>query len=316
MDKYILKEFEKSFFTMFTIISVIISLIFIITISNITAKIQITFWELLKMYLLTLPQVIFISLSVSFFISANSTFAKLSETQEIIALLSLGFKPIKILMPVIKVGAVFAIINLLILFLSIPYSKVAFDNFKNEKKQSAKFNFQSNQISQQFGEWSVFATKEKNSFKDIYLFNTKNHQFITAKKAKLITNDALHFNLSQGQIYDFNKSYIIMFDKMSINNKIPTSKISILDFKNYLKQNKKVFTKYIPFSLIPIALIFFIPLISFFHPRLNKNRYLLYSIGVLVLYIAISFANKSLIVSLLIPFIFFILGGVLYKKKF
>ncbi|WP_457560568.1 LptF/LptG family permease [Caminibacter sp.] len=316
LGKYILNEFIPIFFTLFMIISLIISLIFIISISNMTAGLKITFVELLKMYMLSLPQIIFITLSVSFFISANALYAKLSETQELISLFALGIKPIKILFPIIITSILVTLINAVILLISIPYSKMAFNNLKNEKKQEAKFNFESSQISQKFGEWSIFANKGKNGFSNIYLYNSKENRFIIANNANLKSKKGLlHFTLNQGKIYDFNKNYLIIFKKMQINEKIPKVHISIFNFKDYFKYNRKLFVKYIPFALLPVALLFFIPFISFFHPRLQKNRYLAYSIILLTLYIAITFGNKNIIFSFVIPLIFFILGGALYKWK-
>ena len=320
MDKissYILKEFFPSFFTIFFILSTIISLIFIISISNMTANIKITFFELFKMYLLSLPQIIFLALSISFFIASINIYSKLSETLELIALFSLGFSPLKILKGTYILSIIFTLINIFILFVSIPYSKAAFKNFKAQKTQEAKFNFQSTKISQKFGEWLLFASSSKNkNLKDIYLYNNQKNQFITATKAKLdIKNNILNFNLIKGGLYDFNKTFKIEFKKMQINQKVPTTKLSILNFKNYLKANKKLFIHYLPFALIPISLLFFIPLFSFFHPRLQKNRSLFYSIFLLAIYIILAFVNKNLVISILLPLIFFIIGGILYKWK-
>jgi len=316
ITKYIIGEFIPVFFTLFMIISLIISLIFIISISNITAGLKITFVELLKMYLLSLPQIIFITLSVSFFISANSLYAKLSETQELIAFFALGIKPLKILKPIIFISILITIINALILFVSIPYSKMAFKNLKNEKKQKAKFNFESAQISQKFGEWSVFANKGKKGYSNIYLYNPKEQRFIISKGANLQSKKSyLNFTLNKGIIYDFNKDYKIIFDKMQINQKIPKIHISIFNFKNYFEYNKKLFIKYIPLALMPVALLFFIPLFSFFHPRLQKNRHLAYSILILTVYAAATFGNKNLILAFIIPLLFLITGGVIYRWK-
>ncbi len=317
ISKYLLKEFFPLFFTLFSIIALIVSLIFIISISNITAGLQITFIELLKLYLLSLPQIVFIAIPLAFFISASSLYARLSDTQELIALFSLGFKPIKLLKVIIFLALGVSLINLFILFVSIPYSKVAFKNLKNEKKQEAKFNFQSSQISQQFGEWSIFATKSKQkSYSDLYLYNSKTDRFIIAKNANLKNDKGyLQFTLNNGNIYDFNSSFYINFKEMQINQKIPKIKISIFNFSNYFNYNKKLFTKYLPFALIPLSLLFFIPLISFFHPRLNKKHTLGYSILILAIYIVATFANKNFFIALIIPLLFFIIGGILYKWK-
>ena len=316
--KYELREFFPNFLTIFFILGIIISLIFIISISNMTSSFQITFLELLKMYLLTLPQIIFLSTSIAFFIASINEFAKLSETQELIAMFSLGIKPIKILKPIILLSLLFSFINLFILFISIPYSKVAFNNFKNQKKQEAKFNLQSAKISQKLGDWVLFASggKKNKSFENIYLYNNKKNQFILAKSASLHTKKSvLHFDLYKGNFYDFNKSLKINYQKMQINQKMANISISLFNFKNYFLYNRKVFVKYLPFALIPIALIFFIPLLSFFHPRLQKNRSLIFSILILAIYIIFTFANKHLLISILIPIIFFITGFILYKWR-
>ncbi len=317
ISKYILKEFFPSFFTVFFILGIIISLIFIISISNITANIKITFFELLEMYLLSLPQIIFLSLSISFFIASINNYSKFSETFELIAFFSLGFKPLKILKPILILSFIFTLINLFILIVSIPYSKATFTNFKIKKAQEAKFNFQSSKVSQQFGDWSLFATSAKHKhFQNVYLYNNKKRELIFAKKAKLsIKNRILMFKLQNGKLYNFKKTFQIDYKKMQINQIIPTTKLSILNFKNYFQKNKKLFTHYLPFALIPISLIFFIPFFSFFHPRLHKNKALLYSIILLSTYITFAFVNKKFEIALIIPLIFFILGGILYKWK-
>ncbi len=317
ISKYILKEFLPSFFTIFFILGTIVSLIFIISISNMTSNIKITFLELFEMYLLSLPQIIFLSLSISFFIASVNVYSKFSETFELIALFSLGFKPFKVLKPIAVLALIFTIINVFILFISIPYSKAAFNNFKAKKAQEAKFNFQSAKISQQLGEWSLFASSAKNKhFNKVYLFNSEKKEFIFANEAKLyIKNRVLSFKLQNGRLYDFNKSFQIKYQNMQINQIIPTTRLSLLNFKNYFKINKKLFTHYLPFALIPIALLFFIPVFSFFHPRLHKNHSLIYSILLLSIYIVFSFVNKKFEMALIIPFIFLIIGGIFYKWK-
>jgi len=317
ISKYILKEFVASFFVVFFVLNTIISLIFIIYLSNVTSNIQITFLELFKMYLLSLPQIIFLSLSISFFIAAINIYAKLSESMQLISFFALGFKPFKILKPISILAILFTLINVFMLFISIPYSKAVLNNFKSKKAQEAKFNFQSAKISQQFGDWSLFTSSIKNKkFNNVYLYNHIKKEFIFANNANIeIKHRILMFKMKNGDLYDFNKSFKIKYQTMQINQIIPTTKLSILNFKNYFKINKKLFTNYLPFSLIPLSLLFFIPLISFFHPRLHKNRSLIFSILILSVYIILSFVNKKFLISIIIPFIFFIIGWVLYKWK-
>jgi len=316
LNKYILKELFIKFFTVFFIFAIIVSLIFIIYISNVTSSFQITFAELIKMYILSLPQIIFISFSISFFISAITIYSSLSETQELIALFSLGFSSFKILKPIFILSIIFTLINLFILFVSIPYSKLAYKNFKIKKKQEAKFNLNNSQISQKLGDWIIFAKGGKNNrfFKDIYLFNFQKKELIFANSSQLIiTNNVLKFNLKYGKIYNLKNTYKIEYKNMEIHQIIPKMHISIFNLKNYFEFNKKIFIKNLPFALLPFALIFFIPVFSFFHPRLHKNRSLIYSILLLSIYLILTFTNKNLFLSFIIPLIFFILGIFFYR---
>jgi lipopolysaccharide export system permease protein len=316
LQKYILKHFFNIFINIFYILFLITSIIIIISISNVTASIHITFIELIKMYILSLTKILIVTLSISFFIAAAQTYANLSDTQELIALLSIGIKPKKILMPIFIIALFFIFINFLILFISIPYSELVYQNFKIEKKQEAKFNIETSQISQQFGEWSAFIEKKENNlYKNIYLYNQKEHKFITASEAKTIKdNNYLIFQLTNGDIYQLDKNLTVKFSKMNINQKTPFATFSILEYKKYLKKHKKLFLFYLSFTFIPIALFFYIPLFGFFHPRLHKNHSLIYSILLLTLYLVFTKITHNYISEILIIVLFFIFGLILFLK--
>lgn len=317
LSKYLIFSFWPIFITIFLVLFLITSIIIIISISNITSNIHITFGELFKMYLLSLPKVLFITLSISFFISTVSLFAKHSETQELIALFSSGVKPFALLKPFLLLSFFLTLINLIILFISIPYAKTAFINFKNKKQQIAKFNFQTSQVSQRFGEWNIFITSKKNKYyENIILYNNKKNQLILAKNAKLKNkNSYLNFELQQGNIYSLDKNITINFTKMQINQQIPRSSYSIFNFTKYFKNFKKLFAFYLPFALMPLSLIFFIPPISFFHPRIHKNRSLIYAILLIVIYLTITKISSSLAVNFFICIAFIIIGYIFFKRK-
>lgn len=311
LHQYILKEFFHSFLSIFTILLVITSLIFIISLSNVTANISITFPELLSLYLLSLPQVIFIAISLAFFIGAINSYSKFSETQEIIAMFSIGLPPIKILKPIVAIAIILTLINSIFVFLSIPYSKAAYLNIKIRKQKEAKFKFKDKEVSQRFGNWNVFKNK------NIYLYNSKTFEFITAKNAKMDNREnIISLKLKEGFVYNVPKNQIIKFSKMEIQKSTPLIKANIFNFSTYFKKFEYLFKRYIPLMLLPISLIFFIPLISFFHPRIDKNHSIAYSIGILVIYIGLSLSNKSLLLAFLIPLIFFISGFLLFKRRF
>jgi lipopolysaccharide export system permease protein len=316
LQKYILKHFFNIFVNIFFILFLITSIIIIISISNVTASIHITFMELIKMYILSLTKTLIVTLSISFFIAAVQTYANLSDTQELIALLSTGIKPKKILMPIFIIALFLTFINFFILFISIPYSDLVYHNFKIEKKQEAKFNIETSQISQQFGNWNAFIEKkDKNSYKNIYLFNPKEQKFIMALKAKMIKDkNYIIFELNKGIVYQLDKNLTVNFNQMNINQKIPFMTFSILEYKKYLKTHKKLFLFYLPFAFIPIALFFYIPLFGFFHPRLHKNHSLIYSILLLTLYLVFTKITHSFVIEFLIIVLFFIIGLTLFLK--
>jgi len=235
----------------------------------------------------------------------------------LIVLFASGVKPYVLLKPFVYLSVFLSVINLLILFISIPYAKTALKNFKNQKQQVAKFNFQTSQISQKFGEWNIFTTSKKHkTYENIVLYNNKENQLIIADLANLKIKDGyLQFALRNGNVYSFNKNTIINFQKLSINQKIPKSNYSIFKFSEYFKKFKNLFAFYFPFAVLPVALIFFIPPIAFFHPRIHKNRALIYALALLSVYLISTKIATSLSVNFLVSFAFFVAGVYLFKRK-
>jgi lipopolysaccharide export system permease protein len=317
LSKFLIYGFKPVFFMMFLILFLITSIIIIISIANITANIHITFYDLFEMYMLSLPKVLFITLSISFFISVVSLFAKHSETQELISLFAAGIKPFTVLKPFLVFSVLLSIVNLTVLFISIPYAKTAFINFKIKKQQEAKFNFQTSQISQKFGQWNVFASSKNNKkYENLILYNSTKNQLIVSKYADLKNIDTyLKFELEQGNVYALNKNTVINFSKMFINQKIPQNSYSIFKFNKYFEKFKSLFIFYLPFALMPIALVFFVPPISFFHPRINKNRSLVYAILLMIAYLVITKLSKSLFPTLILILLFTLCGYIIYKRK-
>jgi len=317
LSKHLLLSFSSIFLSIFGVLFLITSIIIIISISNVTSNIHITFLDLSKLYLLSLPRVVFITLSISFFIATISLFSKFSETTELIALFSNGINPFKILKPFFYLSIFITILNLIILFISIPYSKTAYQNLKNEKSEKTKFNFQTSQTSQRFDNWNIFiSSKKENGYKNVILYNNKEQKFILAKKADLTNKkNYISLKLNNGKIYDINKSTIIIFSSLEINKKLPNINISIFKIDKYFSQFKKLFIFYLPFALLPISLIFFIPVISFFHPRVHKNHSLLQAILLITIYLVLTKISNSITINLIIIITFFFVGLYLYKRK-
>jgi|GEM_PF-2890549 len=315
---FILRGFGNLFFNIFSILFLITSLVFIVMISNMTVSIKISLKELGTLYLLIIPQVLFISLSVSYFLAGISTFNQLSRTQELVALTAGGISPNRIIAPMGVIGGGLVVINLLFLFLSIPYAHNRFSNLKELKKQEAQFNFQRGHLSQQLGEWQLFIQKgSEKEYREIYLYNPTSSQFVVAHKGELKNRGSyLQLRLKKGNLYKFDSNLTASFKQMVINHPLQYSSLSLLDLKKYWQENGKFIVSYLPVALLPLALLWFIPTIAFYHPRLHSNRKpLMEGIGILGVYLLLSQENRELWVSFLIPFSFLIISIILYKKR-
>ncbi|NPA50225.1 MAG: LptF/LptG family permease, partial [Epsilonproteobacteria bacterium] len=91
--RYILDIFANRFFTYFIPFFIIISMVFIIRLSVLSSKINLTFMELSTLFYYSLPEIFFFTIPLVFIASLITTLSKLSESNEIIALFTLGIRP-------------------------------------------------------------------------------------------------------------------------------------------------------------------------------------------------------------------------------
>jgi lipopolysaccharide export system permease protein len=317
LNKYLIENFFSSFFTLFTILFIIASMIFLLTISNMTAILKINIFEFLYLYVLTLPEIIFYTLPLSFFITAAFSLSKLFETSELITVLSTGVSPKRILKSFFFISLFFTFLLLIITFLSVPTSNILYKNFINVKKTESQFNFKPSEIGQKFGNWNIFIDKkEKNSYKNVVLYNNKQNTLILAKNAKTHKKDNYFvLSLYDGTIYYTNKkTNIIKFEQLNINNKIKINNLSILKITEYIKTNRKKINKYFLISIFPFISFFFIGAISFFHNRYEKNHSITYALIIsITYYISVFVTYKHLYSIILIPI--FILVGYIFERK-
>ena len=319
LNKYLIDNFFSSFFTLFTILFVIASMVLLLAISNMTAVLKIDIFEFLYLYLLSLPEIIFYTLPLSFFITAALSISKLFENSELLSVLSLGISPKQIIKPFFNISLFVTILLLIITFFSIPTSQILYKNFINTKKIESQFNFLASSIGQKFGEWNIFIKeKNKNRYKNIVMYNNNKNLLIIANKAKTLKKDNYFIlSLENGNLYNqTDKTTHLSFKKLDINQKIEITKLSFTTISEYLKKYKKRVNKYLIISLFPIVGFFFLASISFFHNRYQKNHAIIYSAIVAVLYYASAFISyKNLYAVLIITPIFIILAKILEKKR-
>ena len=105
---YISSNFTKVFLTIFLPFFLIISLVYLVKISSLTSKIQITFVEILKLYGYSVPDIVFYTLPLSFIAALANVLIKLSQDNELIALYALGVKADKVLRGLLLLGLLFS----------------------------------------------------------------------------------------------------------------------------------------------------------------------------------------------------------------
>ena len=169
---YISSNFTKAFFDdIFCLFFLIISLVYLVKISSLTAQIQITFTELLLLYAYSIPDITFYTLPISFVAALANVLMRLSIDNELIAIYALGLKAKEVLKSLRLLGFLFSLLLLNISFLGMPLSKQFYQSFKEDKKAEAKLNIVPGKLGQKFGEYYIYV-KEKvdNNFHNIVIY--------------------------------------------------------------------------------------------------------------------------------------------------
>lgn len=290
-----------------------------------------TFFELLMMFSYVIPSIIFYTLPISFFLSLVISLSKLSSEYELIVITSFGLNPLKILKIFIPITLLVSALLLIVSVALIPKSKHLTDSFLYEKKKEANFNIKASEFGQKFGDWLIYIRDKKgNVYEDVRLFKTDDttDQFIISKNA-VLNNDkgALSFILNDGKSFSMSEERVhqIDFKRMDINDSLANSKTYIYtNSYDYWKEkyNKKddmsKLLFYILVSLFPLISLFLIIGFSYYNPRYEKNKAVIYAILSVVLYYILAdvFVKRFLFNSLFIlPILWLFLTYYFYKNK-
>ena len=97
LNQYVYSQLAVTFFPIFLGLFFITSIVFLVKIASLTSVITMDFFELFKLYAYVIPQIIFYTMPISFFISLVITLAKLASEYELTVITSFGLNPVKIL---------------------------------------------------------------------------------------------------------------------------------------------------------------------------------------------------------------------------
>ena len=330
LKKYILNNFSTLFMSIFLPLFVIASMIFLIKLSTYTAVIQLSIWEMAKLYLFILPEILFYTLPITFFIAATLSLFKLSNDNEIIVIFALGIEPNFIVKTFFKPAFILSLLLFFNFLVVAPHTTTLSKNFLSYKKSEAKFNLAASEFGNSFGDWLLYIGKKNKdeTFSKIFLFNKKQKEeiLIAAKKAKVINDSGiLRLKLMNGEGYSYSKKKFsqINFKTMLIND---TLKTDLTTYKQPLqywlsKENagrkRHVFIKDTLLSLFPMITLFLITSIGIVQIRHQKSKIYLYLFLTIVLYYGMIIGLEKMFQYYTIPVIaisWLIVTYLLYKK--
>jgi lipopolysaccharide export system permease protein len=262
-----------------------------------------------KLYFFILPEVLFYTLPVTFFIASVLTLFRLSTDNEIVVLFSLGITPSFIIKTLLKPALLLTILLSFDFFILFPHATVLSSNFVSYKKSEAKFNLSASEFGHRFGDWLLYIGKDNanGTFGDVFLFNKnqKEEILIEAKKAEVINDGGLlSLKLSDGEGYNYStqKFSQINFKTMHINDTLTTKLTTYRTPLEYWKSSDRKESKTHMFitdtllSLFPVISLFLVVSIGVVHVRHQKAKVYLYLfLGILVFYAATLGLQKILI---------------------
>jgi lipopolysaccharide export system permease protein len=328
---YISSNFTKAFLTIFLPFFLIISLVFLVKISSLTAKIQITFGELVTLYAYSIPEIIFYTLPLSFVAALANVLMKLSQDNELIALYALGLKANKVLRSLLLLGVLFSLLLVSISFLAMPLSKQFYKSFKESKRSDAKLNIIAGKLGQKFGNYYIYVKEKENDiFHDIVIYNrTKENeeQFFSSQKGKLNKKESvtsLLLNDGYGYTYTKDKLQQAKYKTLEVYD---TSKKKGFQFEavstywSKAKDNVKLMRKglfYIFVSLIPLLSVYLVASFTMINPRYQTNRSFIVIFTTTFLFYMLAsslqkWGNYAILLILIITV--FLLGKWLFRQR-
>lgn len=330
LRKYIINNLYLIFLSIFMPLFAIASVIFMIKLATYTAIIQLSLWDMTKLYIFVLPEILFYTLPITFFIAAVLSLFKLSTDNEMVVLFALGIHPKFIIKTLLKPALLLTLLlsfNFLVLF---PHSTTLSSNFVSYKKSEAKFNLSASEFGHSFGNWLLYIGKdnENETYSDVILFNKnkKEEIIISAKRAEIINDGGiLRLKLIDGEGYGYSKEEFsqIDFETMFINDTMKTDLATYRSPLEYwLSDDRKESKTHMMItdtllSLFPLISIFLVATIGVVHVRHQKGRIYLYLFLAVLLYYSATLGLQKVLIYYTIPVVaitWLIVTYIMYKK--
>ena len=328
---YLSKNFTSSFMTIFLPLFFIGSLVFIIKISALTASIQITFFEMVKLFSYNLPSILFYILPVSFLVAVVVTLLRLSNDNELMALFALGSNANSIMKRFFLIASLFTLIMLMLSLALMPKTKQQFKAFQQEKTTQAQVNINPSKLGQKFGDLFIYVkSKDDETMNDIVIYKkdkSNTAQLFIAKKANFETKDSLiTLTLNEGSGYTFSNDALeeINYESMKVFQNLNSEAFTYNNIIDYwvglsnLPNRKAKILFFIFISLIPLMGLYMVSAFSIINPRYNKNyAYHILALTTIVLFGVATILKKQGTPLILVGIVtlVFLLGYKLFKRN-
>ncbi|MDX9814530.1 MAG: LptF/LptG family permease [Sulfurimonadaceae bacterium] len=294
--RYLLDNLSSLFISIFLPLFGVASIVFLIKLASYTAIIDLSFLDMGELFLFMLPELLFYTIPISFFVALVLTLFKLSSDNEMVVFFSLGVKPSFIIKTFLTPSLILSALLVFDYFVLFPHAKTLSHNFLSYKKSEAKFNLSASEFGHKFGDWLLYLAKENKdgSYEDAVLFNKKQPEeiFIESKKAEVINDGGvLKLKLSDGKGYSYSKEKLTQtdFETMYINDTMQTSleeHSSPLEYWFLQKDSKKTKSFNINTLIalfVPISM-FLTMSIGIINSRHQKSRVYLYLFSSIIIY--------------------------------
>lgn len=332
VNRYLFTNFIGTFASLFSTLFLIMSIVFFIQIARVTAYIEVTFFELFKLYLFMLPRILLFTVPIGFFTALTMTLFRLSKENEIIVIFTLGHSPGLIAKFFIKLSCIVSAALLAIAIVLIPTAAELNENFIEYKKTVAKLNLKTTQFGQKFSDWMIYAQSESSDengtvYENVTMYSPdpKNQRLIISGDAKIVNNDKnLELRLGRGKLYDIAEDawHVADFKSMRIYTFPNQSADETLSFIEYWKEaatdkkRAKDFVIYALIALFPLATTLFAVSLGIVTYRYEKGLVYFGVFGVLFAYFTfIALLTIKTLAFAPVVFTVVLLGSVLYYKN-
>lgn len=329
VSRYIFSSFLSTFSSLFFTLFLIISIIFFIQISRLTAYIEVSFFELSKLYLFMLPRILIFCVPIAYFVALTMSLFRLSRENETIVLFSLGYSPKLLARFFLTLSGFISSALLLIALVLIPIASELNTNFIDYKKNVAKLNLKPSEFGQKFSEWMIFIGSQnkengEDTYNDITMYNGA-ELFITAKKARVLNeNGVALLQLDDGELYRIAEEIIAsQFKQLNIRSDLGGIALEGVSVAKYwskaatsIKRRNDLST-YTLIALFPLASTLFGVSLGIITQRYERGMAYVGVFGVLFAYFALIMglgSSPQIAIPLTIT-LFGIVGVVLFKKR-